>query len=106
VPETAFAWQNTSLSPRERVEKLVEAMTLEQKIAQLHGAMETIDIYAITRRLRSPGPTWTSLPRRSGSNGMSRRSMSWGYPGSGSLTARWVLVWATVPRARPPRRCR
>ena len=34
------------MSPRERAEKLVEAMTLEQKIAQLHGAMETIDIYS------------------------------------------------------------
>ena len=33
MPETAIAWQNTSLSPRERAEKLVEAMTLEQKIA-------------------------------------------------------------------------
>ena len=36
-----------SLSPRERAKKLVAAMTLEQKIAQLHGAMETIDIYAL-----------------------------------------------------------
>ncbi|WP_218184625.1 hypothetical protein [Nigerium massiliense] len=36
---------DATLSPRERAEKLVEAMTLEQKIAQLHGAMETIDIY-------------------------------------------------------------
>ena len=34
-----------SLSPRERAEKLVAAMTLEQKIAQLHGAMNTINIY-------------------------------------------------------------
>ncbi|MDA0164121.1 glycoside hydrolase family 3 C-terminal domain-containing protein [Solirubrobacter ginsenosidimutans] len=34
------------MSPRERAEQLVEAMTLEQKIAQLHGAMETIDIYS------------------------------------------------------------
>ena len=36
-----------SLSPRERAEKLVAAMTLEQKIAQLHGAMKTINIYAL-----------------------------------------------------------
>jgi beta-glucosidase len=48
VAETTSAWQDTSLSPRERAKKLVEAMTLEQKIAQLHGAMETIDIYAIS----------------------------------------------------------
>src|SRR3954462_7089562 len=36
-----------SLSPHERAEKLVAAMTLEQKIAQLHGAMNTINIYAL-----------------------------------------------------------
>src|SRR3954467_3485687 len=42
------AWQDTSLSARERAEGLVAAMTLEQKIAQLHGAMETIDIYAMS----------------------------------------------------------
>ncbi len=40
-----FPWMDKSLSPRERAEKLVAAMTLEQKIAQLHGAMETINIY-------------------------------------------------------------
>ena len=43
-----FPWQDSFLSPREQATKLVEAMTLEQKIAQLHGAMETIDIYAIS----------------------------------------------------------
>ncbi|MCH6269017.1 glycoside hydrolase family 3 protein [Neobacillus citreus] len=42
-----FPWMDQSLSPRERAEKLVAAMTLEQKIAQLHGAMETINIYAL-----------------------------------------------------------
>ena len=41
---TTPAWQDTSLPPRERATKLVAAMTLEQKAAQLHGAMETIDI--------------------------------------------------------------
>lgn len=41
-------WMNASLSPRERAEKLVDAMTVEQKIAQLHGNMETIDIYAFS----------------------------------------------------------
>ena len=40
-----FPWMDKSLSPRERAEKLVAAMTLEQKIAQLHGAMKTINIY-------------------------------------------------------------
>src|SRR4051812_45409334 len=43
------AWLDTTLSAAERAEKLVEAMTLEQKIAQLHGAMETVDIYALSR---------------------------------------------------------
>jgi len=42
-----FPWLDKSLSPRERAEKLVAAMTLEQKIAQLHGGMETINIYAL-----------------------------------------------------------
>ena len=55
MAETTSAWQDTSLSPRERAEKLVEAMTLEQKIAQLHGAMETIDIYAITAQAAESG---------------------------------------------------
>src|SRR3954467_8298904 len=43
----ALPWMDKSLSPHERAEKLVAAMTLEQKIAQLHGAMETINIYAL-----------------------------------------------------------
>ena len=43
-----FAWQDTSLPPEERTELLIDAMTLEQKIAQLHGAMETIDIYNVS----------------------------------------------------------
>ena len=41
-------WMDTSLSPGERARELVAGMTLEQKIAQLHGAMETIDIYQLT----------------------------------------------------------
>jgi beta-glucosidase len=61
LSETTFAWQDTSLSPRERAEKLVEAMTLEQKIAQLHGAMETIDIYAITREAAESGADMDQL---------------------------------------------
>jgi beta-glucosidase len=48
MPDTTFAWQDPSLSPRERAERLVAGMALEQKIAQLHGAMETIDIYALS----------------------------------------------------------
>lgn len=44
----ARPWMDTSLSPRERAVKLVEAMSLEQKIRQLHGNMETIDIYGLS----------------------------------------------------------
>ena len=42
-----FPWMNPALTPRERAEKLVAAMNLEQKIAQLHGSMNTINIYAL-----------------------------------------------------------
>ncbi len=44
---TTQPWTDTSLAPRERAQLLVAAMTLEQKIQQLHGNMETIDIYAL-----------------------------------------------------------
>ena len=69
MPETAIAWQNTSLSPRERAEKLVEAMSLEQKIAQLHGAMETIDIYAITAQAAESGADMDQLAAQIQSSG-------------------------------------
>ena len=59
--ETTHAWQDTSLPPRERAEKLVAAMTLEQKIAQLHGAMETIDIYAISAQAAESGADMDQL---------------------------------------------
>ena len=42
------AWMDPSLSPSQRAQRLVAAMSLEQKIAQLHGAMETIDIYGLS----------------------------------------------------------
>jgi beta-glucosidase len=61
LSETTFAWQDTSLAPRERAEKLVEAMTLEQKIAQLHGAMETIDIYALSAQAAESGADMDQL---------------------------------------------
>ncbi|WP_026926058.1 beta-glucosidase family protein [Granulicoccus phenolivorans] len=48
MSETAQPWQDESLEPRERARRLVAAMTLEQKIAQLHGAMETVNIYALS----------------------------------------------------------
>ena len=61
VAESTHAWQDTSLPPRERAEKLVAAMTLEQKIAQLHGAMETIDIYAMTAQAAESGADMDQL---------------------------------------------
>lgn len=48
-------WTDTTLPPRERARLLVAAMALEQKIAQLHGAMETIDIYEISVRAAAEG---------------------------------------------------
>jgi beta-glucosidase len=69
LPEATFAWQDTSLSPHERAKKLVEAMTLEQKIAQLHGAMETIDIYAIAVRAAESGADMDQLAAQIGSSG-------------------------------------
>nr|WP_232531272.1 glycoside hydrolase family 3 C-terminal domain-containing protein [Microlunatus antarcticus] len=42
-------WLDPARAPRERALALVAAMTLEQKIAQLHGAMATgVDLYALT----------------------------------------------------------
>ena len=38
-------WLDTSLEAKKRAELLVAHMNIDQKIQQLHGAMETIDIY-------------------------------------------------------------
>lgn len=54
-------WQDTTLSYPDRAQKLVDAMTLEQKIAQLHGAMDTIDIYAITAQAAESGQDMDQL---------------------------------------------
>ena len=48
-------WFDPTLPPRRRAKELVAAMTLEQKIAQLHGAMETIDIYALSAQIAEEG---------------------------------------------------
>ena len=58
---TTFTWADTSLSPEERARKLVAAMTLEHKIDQLHGAMETIDIYALTAQAAESGADMDQL---------------------------------------------
>jgi beta-glucosidase len=57
----ARPWEDRAKSPRERAEALVSVMTLEQKIAQLHGAMETIDIYTITEQARETGADMDAL---------------------------------------------
>src|SRR4051794_8943448 len=46
--------------------KLVGAMTLEQKIAQLHGAMQTIDIYALTAEAAESGADMDRLAAPAG----------------------------------------
>ncbi|QGF23927.1 beta-glucosidase [Raineyella fluvialis] len=51
VIDTDKPWTDTSRPPQERARALVAAMTLEQKIAQLHGSMETIDIYGISEEM-------------------------------------------------------
>jgi beta-glucosidase len=61
LPETTSAWRDTSLLPGERAKKLVAAMTLEQKIARLHGAMETIDLYASTAQAAESGTDMDQL---------------------------------------------
>ncbi|SDC06440.1 beta-glucosidase [Raineyella antarctica] len=40
-------WTDTGKTPKERAQALVGAMTLDQKIAQLHGSMKTINIYDV-----------------------------------------------------------
>ncbi|MEI2778438.1 MAG: glycoside hydrolase family 3 C-terminal domain-containing protein [Tetrasphaera sp.] len=47
-------WLDPTRPPRDRAEALVAAMSLEQKIAQLHGAMETIDIYGLDAHAETP----------------------------------------------------
>ena len=59
--DIARGWEDTTAQPLERAEALVAAMTLEQKIAQLHGAMETIDIYALTEQARESGADMDAL---------------------------------------------
>lgn len=51
TPVETQPWRDTSKSPRARAELLVAAMTLDQKIAQLHGAMQTIDIYGLMNQV-------------------------------------------------------
>lgn len=54
TPETEQRpWLDAARTPRQRAEALVAAMSLEQKIAQLHGNMETIDIYSMSNSATS-----------------------------------------------------
>jgi beta-glucosidase len=61
VSEAARPWQAPGLQPRQRAEALVGEMKLEQKIAQLHGAMETIDIYGMSAQAAESGEDLGSL---------------------------------------------
>lgn len=45
------AWLDATLAPRERAVALVAAMTLDEKIEQLHGAMQTINIYEFSNNV-------------------------------------------------------
>lgn len=53
MPDTTRPWQDTTLEPRARAEALVAAMSTEQKISQLHGNMETIDIYSLSNEMNA-----------------------------------------------------
>ena len=106
MSETTSAWQDTSLSPRERAEKLVNAMTLEQKIAQLHGAMETIDIYALTAQAAESGADMDQLAAQIRVERHVKAIDELGIPRFRITNGRWVSAWATAPRARPPPPCR
>ena len=61
LSNTNRPWLDTTLPPRERAERLVEAMDLDQKIAQLHGAMETIDIYGLAHQAAESGEDMDAL---------------------------------------------
>ena len=61
MSEAARPWQAPGMQPRQRAEALVAEMTLEQKIAQLHGAMETIDIYGMSAQAAESGEDLDSL---------------------------------------------
>lgn len=52
MTSTDRPWLDATLPPRQRAESLVAAMTLEQKIRQLHGNMETIDIYGLSSQAK------------------------------------------------------
>ena len=91
---------------RERAEKLVAAMTLEQKIAQLHGAMETVDIYALGAQAAESGADMDQLAAQIRVERHVTGIDDVGIPRFGSPTARWVSAWATERPARRPPPCR
>ena len=104
--ETTYAWQDASLPPRERAEKLVAAMTLEQKIAQLHGAMETIDIYAVTAQAAESGADLDQLAAQIQIERHVKAIEELGIPRFRITNGPVGSAWATAPRVRPPRPCR
>jgi beta-glucosidase len=99
-------WLDASWEPRDRARALVAAMTLEQRIAQLHGAMETIDIHALTAQVAEEGGDLDQLAEQIQVERHVPPIEELGIPRFGSRTARSASVWATAPPALPPRRCR
>ena len=106
MSEATSAWQDTSLASGERAKRLVEAMTLEQKIAQLHGAMETIDIYAITAQAAESGADMDQLAAQIQVERHVKAIDELGIPRFRITNGPVGSAWATVRRARPPPHCR
>lgn len=99
------AWRDTGLPPRERAEALVAAMTLEQKISQLHGNMETIDIYAAS----DSAATAEEMEQLAAQIRVERHVAAideLGIPRFRITNGPVGSAWATAPPARPPPRCR
>lgn len=102
----ARPWEDTTKPPRERAEALVAAMTLEQKIAQLHGAMETVDIYGMQERAKEEGADLDALAAQIRVERHVAAIDEFGIPGSASPTGRSGSAWATATPAPRPPRCR
>lgn len=95
-------WEDTSRGPRERAEALVAAMTLEQKIAQLHGNLETIDIYSIEIDLGDEDAAANMFEVKRHVAGIDELGIPRMRVTNGPVGSAWATGW----RRRRPRRCR
>src|SRR3954447_2779276 len=91
--ETGFA--------REQAERFVASMTLEQKIAQLHGAMERIDIYAMTARAAESGTDFDQLAAQTQIGPPVPAIEQRGIPLSGTPTGRVGVGRGAAPPTPP-----